>query len=341
MEKDMARALSEVADRLLAGQGPQDLSDWIEHKPETLSREVAQHCVQLLGEHFDLRAFQDKAANHPYLMLEDAFRIDDLPDTPTAFLPVPLCNSTIRARLTALGVQHLLNKETIAYRSENNGGLFVNLVAMPGTGRLAEKSTKSMRGHTDAVSFPFAGTTDPTDARISASPDLVTLVGLRNPDSIPTHVIPLDDVLGKLDRSEIDQLARPQFNIDCQNTFGAGTEAILGERHIAIDAEVLRQVGSEYWVRFSHSKVQPDEENIAAAAARDHFAEACGSVHIPLHVEPGTLLLINNRRSLHGRSEVKKGIGGTTRWLLRTYGLATSAIRPENRYSDVSYQLFP
>jgi hypothetical protein len=198
-----------------------------------------------------------------------------------------------------------------------------------------------MRGHTDAVSFPFPGSQDPEDERIAPSPDLVTLIGFRNPDSIPTHVIPLDSVLQRLSPQDIAELERHQFNIECQNTFAEGTRNILGDSHIAVDAEVLTQAGPHYWVRFSHSKVKPDEGNTAAADARDRFAHACEEEQVKLLVAAGSLLIINNRRALHGRSEVNKGVGGHTRWLLRTYALGSEAIEIQNRYHDSPFLLYP
>jgi hypothetical protein len=341
MENQIAGVLSEAAEGMLEESTIEQIEARLESDAPSLAKVLAARCLQALGPSFDCDTLRTHVAASPYLLLKGVFQVDDLPETPADFLPVPRCKTTIRARLAALALHGLLHKETIAYRSENNGGLFVNLVAMPGEGKLAEKSTKSMRGHTDAVSFPFPGTQDPEDPRIAPSPDCVTLVGFRNPDSVPTHVIPLESVLRRLTLLDIAELEKPQFNIECQNTFARGTEAILGESHIAIGAAVLRRVGAEYWVRFSHSKVQPDDANTPAIEARERFAQACEDEQIPLVVAPGDLLIINNRRALHGRSEVKKGIGGETRWLLRTYALDTEAIEPSSRYVDSLHELYP
>ncbi len=39
--------------------------------------------------------------------------------------------------------------------------------------------------------------------------------------------------------------------------------------------------------------------------------------------------------------ELTQKYGGQTRWLLRTYGLDTSNLTAEQRYSDSSFSLFP
>lgn len=341
MERRLAAALSNAADWVLTQTNLEAIEHLLESAPHSIASWLEARCLSALGATWDGDAFRDRVTSSPYLLLDAAFRVDVLPDTPTDFLSIPRCETTIRGRLAALALHTLLHKETIAYRSENNGALFVNLVALPGEGKIAEKSTKSMRGHTDAVSFPFPGTRDPDYSRIAPSPDLVTLIGLRNPDSVATHVIPLDDILARLTNKDIAELEKPQFNIECQNTFAKGTEAILGDSHIAIDVAVLLRVDQEYWVRFSHSKVRPDDGNSPAIQARDHFAQACEDEQVPLLVAPGSLLIINNRRALHGRSEVKKGVGSTTRWLLRTYALGGVAIEQTSRYTNRPYQLYP
>lgn len=340
MEIELGSILNTALEGLLSGQTAAEVAVELDGDPTPITEALTSECARLLGQeaHAILKA---RARQNPFLLIDGAFVIDDLPDTPTAFLPIPACATTVRARLATLALHGLLGMETVSYRSENDGGLFVNLVPMPGEGRFAEKSTKSMRGHTDACSFPFPGTEDPENSRIAPSPDFVTLAGLRNPNATATTVIPLMKALEGLTDDEREELYGHQFYIECQSTFAKGTKIALGHSHFVIDAQILKQQEASVWVRFSHSKVRPDENNEPAKMAIDRFAEACAQSQVSQIINPGSILLINNRIALHGRSELAKQTGGQTRWLLRSYGLSSDSIKEENRYGDRKWQLFP
>nr|WP_240161135.1 TauD/TfdA family dioxygenase [Burkholderia sp. Ax-1719] len=117
---------------------------------------------------------------------------------------------------------------------------------------------------------------------------------------------------------------------------------ILGEEHGVDDAEILLDVGNETWVRYSHSSISVDtDEQPAAAAANDAFAAACHQHCKSVVVEPGDILLVNNRLALHGRSDVGGEPGGESRWILRSYGLDTTGLTKGQRYTKPPYMLFP
>jgi hypothetical protein len=226
----------------------------------------------------------------------------------------------------------LLRLETVSYGSENDGHLFVNLVAMPGQGAVPEKSKASMRGHTDAVSFPFNGEDDPEDPRIAPSPDFVTLIGLRNPKRVPTRVMSLSDMLGRLSTDDVAELKKAQYLIRAQRTFRLGTKKLLGDEHSVVDAPVLKDTERGTYVRYSHSNVVPTEEGGAAARASGRLEAACNETAVPVVIDPGDIVFVNNRLALHGRGEVGDGFGGQSRWLLRTYALDTSSLPSHKRH---------
>lgn len=287
----------------------------------------------------DVRAF---LLNAPYRHLQGVFDATSLVDTPQAFFPVPNTDSTVAGRAAALAVHGLVHLETVSYGSENEGNLFVNLVAMPGVGAFAEKSKGSMRGHTDAVSFPFSGEDDPADARIAPSPDLVTLVGLRNPTGVATRVMSLADVMPLLSAVDVAELKKAQYSVTAQRTFRRGTRQVLGAEHVVIDAPVLKDTSSGTYVRYSHSNVTAQVTGGPAQQASEHLEDACNRVATPVVVQPGDILVINNRTALHGRGEVGDPVGGQSRWLLRTYALDTSGLPAQKRRSGAAaHVLYP
>jgi len=278
----------------------------------------------------------------PYIHLSNVFDTDELNKTPEGFYPVPDSKCTFTARASTIAATAIAGMETVSYRSENDGELFVNLVVIPGAGIISEKSQKDMKGHTDAVSFPFKVQKNIDEARsISPSPDYVCLTGLRNPNNVPTTVLPLNIILEKLSTDVIQELKKPQFVIRSQTTFIPGMKKILGGEVIIDGGAILEDFGNETWVRFSHSNVMfdgPDDETENTALIK--FKEACRSSFQDVVVAPGDIVLINNHLALHGRGVVGPTHGDRSRWLLRSYSLNTHGIDEKNRYGSSSV-LFP
>jgi L-asparagine oxygenase len=271
--------------------------------------------------------------DRPFCHLAGVFDASEDVDTPTAFVPVPETAATVEARAAALGVHAVLKLETVSYGTENDGELFVNLVVMPGKGRFADKSKSSMRGHTDGVSFPLRGDDDAEDPRVAPSPDVVTLVGLRNPNDVATTLMSLDDVLARMTDEDIFELKKRQFSMNSQLTFAQGMAELLGEPLVAHGEAVLTDRAEGTYVRYSHKNVMPtDPDARRPREASNNFAAACNAAAQGVVVKPGDILVVSNRLGLHGRAEPGVEVGGKTRWLLRAYGLDTSDLSPKKRH---------
>lgn len=278
----------------------------------------------------------------PCLHLRSVFDPQGIPDTPIDFRPVPDSEGTLIARATAIICLAALGADTVSYGSENGGDLFVNLVVIPGEGRVSEKSQSKMNGHTDAVSFPVRGHRDPEDPRIAPSPDFVCLSALRNPYAVPTTVMELDAILSQLDAQHIHELQKPQYILQSQLTFRDGMEEILGQELLVDDAQLLFRMQSGFWIRYSHSSTKAaDAGESPAKQAMQALTEACLNCAIPVALAPGDIAIVNNRIALHGRTKVGEEFGGQSRWMLRTYGLDTSELDASQRHPDSTFMLFP
>lgn len=289
-----------------------------------------------------LEGLRGHCLEEPFLRLQGCFEVVNLPDTPQDFLATPLCEGVISGKLATVTLNYLCDLDTVSYGSENSGQLFVNLVAMPGSGVIPEKSHKNMRGHTDAASFPLRGRNDPVNPRIAPSPDLVCLVALRNPNRTPTIVMPLGAVLEGLHPMHVEALYSEGFQIYSQRTFRRGTQEVLGEEHFVTDCAILYSSLEGIWIRYSHSNVSvQDESNALLAEAKSAFEASCLRHAQEVVLEPGDLLLVNNRKALHGRGGVGPYVGGETRWLMRTYSLDTSELRPNQWQPDSTHKLYP
>lgn len=324
--------LAEAIGRTVAGfqATESDLDD-----PARLAEALRVEVIgTLLGRGEATEGLEEGLLSAPFVHLPGVFNAEGLPPSPEGFVPVPSCRATLHARMACLALHGLMGLETVSYGTENDGALFVNLGVIPGTGIYAVKSTGSMKGHTDAVSFPFRGAGYEDLPDIAPSPDTVCLAALRNPDQVPTNVMRLEDILDRLSPAQIAELRKPAFNIRSQKTFVPGMQAILGSELIRQNAPILIEVGEQTWVRYSHSNVGHRKERGRGTQAVDAFEAACNEVAVPLVLAPGDLLLINNRITLHGRGVVGGHAGGDSRWLLRTYGLETVDVPNTQRYDD-------
>jgi hypothetical protein len=264
---------------------------------------------------------------HPWLIVRTGFTSPELPETPTGFAPVgdmawwPLAWMTV-------GLMSLAGARLVSYASENDGAAFVNLVALPPDevgARLSERSTKQMRGHTDGVSFPFPSEFEQGGEPHSPAPDLLVLVGLRNPNDTPTRLVAVSEVLAQLTEAEEEALTGPYFNISPQRTFKT-------EYHRVATPLLSRNEATGQAFRFSHSSVTavPDAP-AAAVSALAHLEQLLPAAYKDVVVKPGDVCLVQNRLVVHGRGSPGQGHGGSSRWLLRTYGWTT---RTRGLHSD-------
>lgn len=274
-----------------------------------------------------------------FARLEAVFDPDELGPTPEAFIPIPACSGTIAARAAMLAFIGLLEVEAVSYGSENGGELFVNLVTLPGEGVFAAKSRKSMHGHTDAVSFPVRGYKSASFPNIAPSPDVVCLAALRNPDGVPTIVLPVPVLVAALAPDHVAELKKRQFSVRSQKTFITGTKRVLGEELVEVGVEVLLDTGEGTWIRYSHSSVDAVGDDSEAAIEELNAACAGAAAHVVL--QPGDLLILSNRTALHGRAEVGGDPGETSRWLIRGYGLKTQELAEAQRYAGSPHMLYP
>lgn len=210
----------------------------------------------------DVEELKRATREAPYVLIRNAFSTNGLSSTPTQWLPVPGSDATRAARLTVLLVSHVICMETVSYGSENGGALFVNLVALEGDGIMAERSTEPMKGHTDAATFPFRGTQDPTHPKIAPSPDVVFLAALRNPDRVATVVMPLECALEKISSEHAQILRGDRLVLSAQRSFVEGTSAALGKPHRLDGTNVLFDSPEGVWVRYTHRQsVVYDEDD--------------------------------------------------------------------------------
>lgn len=254
-------------------------------------------------------------------------------ETPSAFEPVTSDNSWWPIAQLTIGILAACDFRAISFNSENKGALFQNLVVGENP-----KSRGRLRGHTDAVAFPFQKE-NVNGYDISASPNFVVLAGIRNPKKVPTWLAPAQKVYSKVDQlvpgtsnllfeSCYDIAPQPSFDISMlpPNYILSNTclRALDPDGH-----QVMRFKNSGIYANNSldiqELRIQNEAlRNITKSLETDLDAKR-KEIFEEIVVEPGDILIVNNRCALHGRGKVadqdtSEEFGGRSRWLLRTYG---------------------
>ena len=224
----------------------------------------------------------------------------------------------------------LLGIQTVSYLSENSGQLFVHLVPKLGGDENSKKSRKSMRGHTDGVIFPLNGQAD-LDPELPPGPDIVVLIGLENPDKVPTKIVPMSHIIRQMKPESVRQLMEKKYEIKPQLSFD------LDGLKRTYQPILVKSEDAGYLIRYSHSKITPMSNSDIGAdlAIKDLQAAIAASIQNVI-IEQGDIFFINNRTAIHGRGKVDLNIVSARRWLLRTYGQidfdSSYAMDPQSPY---------
>ncbi|WP_299928917.1 TauD/TfdA family dioxygenase [uncultured Nocardioides sp.] len=153
-------------------------------------------------------------------------------------------------------------------------------------------------------------------------PDFLFLHCLRaDPAGLAeTGVTAVDDITALLTPSEIDELRRPLFALDLANLHGAYLHG--GRRITEADPRPVLPIlpntttpGADGRFRFEPGLTTPT--TTAAAAAMKAADEAAEKAIVTGKLEARTMLIVDNRRTVHSRSPFVAAYDGTDRWLRR------------------------
>jgi hypothetical protein len=142
-------------------------------------------------------------------------------------------------------------------------------------------------------------------------PEYLSLFSIENEALTPTLIWPLEAILSHLKNWMIGALASPMFEqtppLTFQKTMGA--TPLTGHRIL------VRDEAGQWTIAFSSQGTRAragDAASMVALAALESAIDAVEPVRVV--VAPGSVLILENLRCLHGREEIKG-----RRWLQRVY----------------------
>jgi L-asparagine oxygenase len=234
----------------------------------------------------------------------------ELPPTPVDGEP-SVAKPTFVAESVLLGLSQLLG-EPIGITTEKSGRLVHDVVPVSAgaTTQTNQSSHVFLNFHNDIV-YDAVGRYD------VSNPDFLVLNCLR-PDKrkeAVTYYADARDVSQELKPEVLETLRAPLFRLNAPGSY---------VRDVAGGAETLSEV-----VPVISGPAHAPEIAISANGVRGLTGEAeqalvelqrvCNTVAHQVLLEPGTALLINNRKGLHARSQFFAQHDGQDRWLQRTY----------------------
>lgn len=255
---------------------------------------------------------------------------DDLPPTPTAY------RSTAENKLLKVGVYRglvlgLAGWYGFGYTSQQPGNVINDVIAikeMAGLTGASANAAAELGLHTEDASYDLGGAikSDGTilDASFDTSPDWLTLQFLRNPDRVPTFVAAPD--FTQLSEKTYDLLHQPLY-VNLTNPGQGGAENDSG-----LPVSVLYDGvnGSGPWLRANTANLLVAKGAAPEAqAALDEFRNFLQGFAVDLPTDPGCIVLIDNRRVLHGRRDYTQAKApkwdGTDRWQQRVVAADNAA----------------
>ncbi|MFJ4677255.1 guanitoxin biosynthesis L-enduracididine beta-hydroxylase GntD [Kitasatospora sp. NPDC088783] len=244
--------------------------------------------------------------------------------TPTSYQDESDSAEARRAAALLLLVGSLMG-DPVSYLSQQGGRMVLDLFPIAGheDQQLGSSSTVNLEWHNEDAFHPLRA-------------DWIMLLGLRNHDRVPTTFAPVQDV--KLDEATRERLFAEDFVIlpDESHTasFNSATTGVTpGSKQDAAFRAIAEMNENP-----PHTAVlsgDPDAPNVRIDPAfmprelQGDAAEALDEIIDQIDVQlrdvvlvPGELLIVDNKRAVHGRRPFAARYDGTDRWLRRINVLA-------------------
>ncbi|MFZ4104909.1 TauD/TfdA family dioxygenase [Flavobacterium sp.] len=199
----------------------------------------------------------------------------------------------------------------ISYIQEQDGQLIQNIVPVNKTEyqQISTSSKTELALHTETAFHPY-------------KPDYVLLFCLRGDPSAITTYANFFDILKQLDESVINILKKKCFTTGIDISFRSN-----GELDQQIYLSIIDEVGS--LLSFTYDEALIDGVNGESRNALHLTKLAIQNCTQEIVLATGDLLVIDNKKTIHGRKPFQPRYNGTDRWVQRV--LVKKEIPPSNQ----------
>ena len=220
--------------------------------------------------------------------------IGEIPATPRTAAAMVKPDRT--SERTLLGVASLLG-EPIGYAQEHGGDVVQNLFPLASSvGRqLSTSSGVELAFHTETAFHPH-------------KPAFLLLLCLRGDIAAATTLCTAADIAAQLSATTLATLSEPRFRCGVDESVGSGT-AWLTDPMPIFAADGVMTFDGELTIG----------TDVEAEEALHEVRTAIGRARTSVTLAAGDLLVVDNRRAVHGRSPFTARFDGTDRWLQRTF----------------------
>jgi L-asparagine oxygenase len=232
-----------------------------------------------------------------YLLVRNLPNLGVIPQTPLTSQSIETSN--ISKALETL--KHFAYKYGIptGYKQEQNGALIQHIIPNKKTelNQISSSSQIDLELHTETAFHPY-------------KPSYLLLLCLRGDPLASTTYADIDDIVKSLDKTTIKLLREPLFITSIDESFRTD-----GEPNRSILLPVISEDADGYVVCFDEFFMRG--KTFQAQQALDKFKEAISVNTKSVVLDYGDLLILNNRKVIHGRKHFSARYDGTDRWVLR------------------------
>jgi L-asparagine oxygenase len=195
--------------------------------------------------------------------------------------------------------------DVIAYSDEKDGALLQDIVPRPGAESRQENSgSVFLEMHTEDGFHPY-------------KPDHLSLLCLQPDHDRVAYTLSasIARALPRLSSACIDVLREPLYRIQYASSFG-----VTGEQHYCAALPVLTGPVHQPELCVDFHAMEGLSED--AAWALNQLREAMTAVLAGAVLEPGDLIIVDNRAAVHARTDFTPRYDGRDRWLRRCFTVA-------------------
>lgn len=288
-------ALLELAERITANPSLSPL----------LFCEQAKEQAQHLSSHLKsiLTLFATAGSETGFLLIRTVpFDDSAIPETPSGN-KYKIGETTILAKIQAILISAI--SDMIAYEAEGYGNLFQDVVPL----KAMEHAQTSLGSNTELEIHT-------EQAFSKLKPDILSLACLRGDPEAFTHIFPIKTILEHTTGEEQELLKKPLWKTGVDLSFKLNNnEFIDGDTRGPMP--IISGPPNDPTLIFDQDLmmgITPEATNMIRKIVDIYYQKK-----IRHNLKPGEIILIDNRRAVHGRSAFKPRYDGRDRFLIRCF----------------------